>query len=215
MVTSQERKAAKTLKKGFSKFTRKEVFEYLGITHLLPWDFEVEPIAPSDLFKAHLDRIACFDLEGSEEGKKLIIDAVLTEAIQPFRQTLKIWKGINLEGDIAQGEADYLIAVNKGYFDRPVLCVIEAKRDDFYQGLSQCLIEMKTCQFYNQQTNPENTSLGSLDLFGIVTNGEAWKYFKLNQNAAYETLLHSISDVGDVLGRLHYLLKQCENSLKN
>ena len=200
-------KTHKIGKKAFSKFTRKEVFEYVGITHLVDWSIEFKSIAPSHDFQIHLERITCFDLEGSEEGKKLMIDAILTEAIQPFKQTLKIWKGATLEGDIAQGEADYLITPNKGYFDSPFLCVIEAKRDDFYQGLAQCLIEMKTCQWQNQQFGK------TFDMFGIVTNGEGWKYFKLDQQAAYETTLYSISDIAEIIGRLHYILTQCEKNL--
>lgn len=74
-------KAHKTSKKAFSKFTPKEVFEYLGIIQLTAWTIKAEPITPSVEFQTHLDRIACFDLEGSEEGKKLVIDAILTEAI--------------------------------------------------------------------------------------------------------------------------------------
>ena len=200
-------KVHKTVKKAFSKFSRKEVFEYVGITHLTDWSLEFEAIAPSHDFQAHLERITCFDLEGSEEGKKLMIDAILTEAIQPFKQTLKIWKGAALEGDIAQGAADYLITPNKGYFDSPFLCIIEAKRDDFYQGLAQCLIEMKTCQWHNQQSGK------TFDVFGIVTNGEGWKYFKLDQKAAYETTLYSISDIAVIIGGLHYLLAECDKNL--
>ncbi len=200
-------KAHKPGKKGFSRFTRKEVFEYIGITHLTDWRFEFEAIAPSDFFITHLERIACFDLEGSEEGKKLVIDAILTEAIQPFKQNLKIWKGITFAGDIAQGEADYLITANKGYVDAPLLCVIEAKRDDFYQGLAQCLVEMKTCQYQNQQSGQ------SFDVFGIVTNGEGWKYFKLDAQAAYETTLYSISDIAAILGGLRYLFTACDKNL--
>ena len=200
-------KAHKAAKKAFSKFTRKEVFEYLGITHLTEWSVEFEPIVPSQDFQTHFERITCFDLEGSEEGKKLVIDAILVEAIQPFKQNLKIWKGAALEGDIAQGEADYLVTPNKGYFDNPFLCVVEAKRDDFYQGLAQCLIEMKTCQWQNQQVGHAS------DVFGIVTNGEGWKFYRLAQQAVYETALYSISDIAVILGGLHSLLAECEKNL--
>ncbi len=196
-------KTHKAVKKAFSKFTRKEAFESIGITHLTSWAIEFEAISPGHDFQTHLERIACFDLEGSEEGKKLIIDAILTEAIQPFKHKLKIWKGVTLEGDIALGEVDYLITANKGYFDLPLLCVIEAKRDDFYQGLAQCLVEMKTCQWHHQQVGK------SFDIFGIVTNGEGWKYFKLDQKAAYETTLYSISDIAAIIGGLHYLFTKC------
>jgi hypothetical protein len=197
----------KTIKKAFSKMTRKEVFESIGIRDINYWYFDSDPISPSHEFQTHLDRITCFDLSGSEEGKKLLIDAILTEAIQPFKQKLKIWKGVALEGEEAQGEVDYLITANKGYLDSPFLCVVEAKRDDFYQGLTQCLIEMRACQWHHQQLNKD------FDLFGVVTNGEGWKFYKLSQNVAYETTLHSISDVSTIIGRLHYLFRHCEAHL--
>ena len=52
----------KTVKRGFSKFTRKEVFEYIGITHLTAWSIEFAAIDPSDYFQDHLERIAYLDL---------------------------------------------------------------------------------------------------------------------------------------------------------
>lgn len=51
------------------------------------------------------------------------------------------------------------------------------------------------------------------DVFGIVTNGEGWKYFKLDQTAAYETTLYSISDIAAIIGGLRYLLTEYEKNL--
>jgi hypothetical protein len=206
MATNKLQKPVKVTKKGFSKFSHKEAYEYLKVEHLVSWNIEFDTIKPSEIFEKCLERITIFDLQGSEEGKKLIIDAILVEALQSFRQKLKVWKGVNLEGDIAHGEADYLITVNKGYLETPFLCIIEAKRDDFYQGLAQCLVEMKTCQWKHQQESR------NIDILGIVTNGEGWKYYKLDkQNIAFETILYS--DIPMILGGLHYLFQQCEKNI--
>jgi hypothetical protein len=206
MATTKLQKPVKAHKKEFSKFSHREAYQYLSIDYLKIWNIEIKIIEPSELFQKHLERLSIFDIQGSEEGKKIIIDTILIEALQDFRQKLKIWKGVNLEGDIAHGEADYLITVNKGYLETPFLCIIEAKRDDFYQGLAQCLVEMKTCQWRHHQEGRD------IDILGIVSNGETWKYYKLDkQNIAFETI--SYSDIPMILGGLHYLFKQCEQNL--
>jgi hypothetical protein len=210
MAITKLQKPVKAHKKGFSKFSHKEAYEYLQIEHLISWHIEFETVEPSELFQKHLERVSIFDLQGSEEGKKIIINAILIEVLQAFGEKLKIWKGVNLEGDIAHGEADYLITANKGYLDTPFLCIIEAldkfEGDDFYQGLAQCLVEMKTCQWKHQQEGR------NMDILGIVSNGETWKYFKLDkQNIAFETI--SYCDIPIILGGLHYLFKQCEQNL--
>jgi len=194
-------------KKAFSRFTLSEAYKQLSLTQLIPWAIDFSPVAPTDAFQLHLKRLQAFDIQRSEEGKKLLIDAILIEAIQDFKR-LKFWKGANLESDIAHGAADYLLAENRGYLEAPFLCVIEAKKDDFEQGLAQCLVEMQACQWSNRAGDRD------LDVFGIVTNGEGWKFYKLDQaGKGHETLLYSISELENILGQLHYIFQQCERNL--
>lgn len=194
-------------KKAFSRFKVDEAFKQLHLTHLTPWSLDIIPVAPSPAFQNHLDRLQFFDLERSEEGKKLLIDAILLEAIQPFKQ-FKFWKGANLESDVAHGAADYLLTEQRRYFEAPFLCVVEAKKDDFEQGLAQCLMEMDACQISNRKMNQE------LDIFGIVTNGEGWKFYKLTlTGTVYETLLYSISDIDSIFGILQIIFQDCQNNL--
>ena len=121
----------------------------MGLNDLLPWSLQAEALPPSDFFHEHLYRLRRhFDLEGYEESKKLLIDALCDEAINRCDR-LKIWTGAQLEGDVAAGYVDYLIAERKRYLDTPMLCIIEAKKDDFEQGLAQCLVEMQACQWKN------------------------------------------------------------------
>ena len=194
-------------KKPFSSFSYRDAFKQLNLTQLAAWQSDMFPVPASGFFQEHMQRLQCFDLSSSEESKKLIIDAILAEAIQTFKH-LKIWKGAALESDIATGEADYLISEHKAYLEAPFVCIVEAKRDDFYQGLAQCLVEMQACQWNNQQLGK------TFDSFGIVTNGEGWKFYKLSTDiAAYETPLYSISNLDSVLGWLHYIFQHCEQNL--
>ena len=194
-------------KKAFSKFTLNEAYKLLNLERLTTWEIEFEPIAPSTAFKQHLERLQLFDLERSEEGKKLLIDAILLEAIQPFPE-LKIWKGANLESETAHGAADYLFTENRGYFEAAFLCVVEAKKDDFEQGLAQCLVEMQACQWSNQQIDR------TLDVFGIVTNGSTWQFYQLLQSGAVrETLPYAISNLAAIFGQLRAIFQAAKDSL--
>ncbi|MGB8699690.1 MAG: hypothetical protein WCD18_09770 [Thermosynechococcaceae cyanobacterium] len=207
MTPTKTIKSPHPRKKNFSSFSYKEAFKQLNLTQLRPWTPEFTEISPSDFFQQHLLRLKRFDLTTSEEAKKLIIDAILAEGIQDF-ETLKIWKAAALESDTLNGQADYLIAENRAYIEAPLLCIVEAKKDDFEQGLAQCLVEMQACQWNNQQINKV------IDVLGIVTNGEGWKFYKLTTSGvAHETLLYSISDLNAILGLLHSIFQQCEQNL--
>lgn len=204
---TQSTKPSPHHKKSFSSFRYKDAFKQLNITNLVTWQIEVQPIDPSDFFQQRLSRLQCFDLQSYERSKELLIDAICEEAIQQF-ETLKIWKGANLESDVVAGEVDYLVAERKAYLEAPLVCIIEAKKDDFEQGLAQCLVEMQACQWNNAQLGKVIT------IFGIVTNGEGWKFYRLDpNNQVYETVLYSMSDLSSVLGILHEIFQVCEQNL--
>ncbi len=192
-------------KKQFSNFTQREAFELLGIENLCEWTISAPPIPPAPFFQERMTRLqAAFDLSSSEHAKELLIDAVCEEAILPHA-TLKIWKGAPLSAENTSGYADYLVAKRRRYLSHPFLCVIEAKKDDFEKGLAQCLVEMHACQWTNRQDSVDR------EVFGIVTNGEVWKFYKLEQTgAAYESLPYSIRQVEDVLGVLSFIFAACE-----
>ena len=97
-----------------------------------------------------------------------------------------------------------LVAKRRDYLDLPYLCVVEAKRDDFEQGLAQCLVEMYTCQWQHTAVNI------AIDCFGIVTNATTWQFYKRSiQGLVYESRLYTSGDPAQLLGILNYVFKQC------
>jgi hypothetical protein len=208
MTTPKDQKKTKPGKKPFSKFNLDDAYHALNIRRLNPWDLQPKAIEPSETFQTYLKRIQHnFDLTRSEDSKKLVIDLVFIEAIEPF-PNLKVWKGVRLESDIAKGAADYLITENVVYIGSPMLCVVEAKKDDFEQGLAQCLIEMHACQWNNQQAGR------SIDILGIVTNGNSWQFYKLTAtNKVYETPRHDVINLPIILGILNAIFQDCDKSL--
>lgn len=198
----------KERKKSFSSFTYKEACKYLNITELNRWTIEADPIPISDFFRQRLDRLKKFDLEDFEVSKTLLIDAICDEGLEGVTR-LKIWKGAYLEGEDVSGNADYLIAERRAYLEAPFVCVTEAKRDDFRQGAAQCLVEMKACQWANQK-------LGKLiDTYGIVTNGEGWKFYKLaTSGEVSESLMSGANQMPILLGQLRAFFELCEKNLE-
>lgn len=196
-------------KKSFSSFNQREAFKFLNLSKTIKWKIEYSALNPSKFLQQRLERLErIFDLKTNEKSKELIIDAICEEALDQF-ELLKIWKGAALASDGITGNVDYLIAESKDYLEAPFLCVVEAKNDDFIQSFAQCLVEMKACQLNNQEIGKY------IDVFGIVTNGETWKFYRLTiNNIAYETLPYSISDIPTILGILHNILTQCQQYLE-
>jgi hypothetical protein len=201
MIAIQERK------KSFSSFTYKEAFKQLGLTELVRWSLTAEPVPISAFFQQRLDRLQRFDLESLEVSKTLLIDAICEEGLEGFER-LRVWKGAYLEGEKTCGNTDYLIAERRGYLEAPYVCAIEAKKDDFEQGAAQCLVEMQACQWINRQLGREMT------IYGIVTNGEGWKFYRLEVTGAVsESLLHGIGEMSILLGLLRVFFGLCAQNL--
>ena len=195
-------------KKSFSSFTYREAFKHLGVSELKRWSIEAEPVPISDFFQQRLQRLQRFDLESLEVSKTLLIDAICEEGLEGFDR-LRVWKGPYLEGEKTCGNADYLIAQRRAYLEGPFVCVIEAKKDNFEQGTAQCLVEMQACQWSNQELGR------AMPIYGIVTNGEGWKFYRLEGDGGVsETLLHGIGEMSILLGFLRSFLGLCEQNLE-
>ena len=194
-------------KKSFSSFTQPEALKYLGLKKLTPWSFSASPVEMSDFFHQRLHRLNRFDLKSFEVSKTLLIDAICEEGLEGFDR-LRVWKGPYLEGEKTCGNADYLIAQRRAYLEGPFVCVIEAKKDNFEQGTAQCLVEMQACQWSNREWSR------SVPIYGIVTNGEGWKFYRLEgDGCVWETLLHGIGEMSILLGLLRSFFLLCEQNL--
>ncbi len=197
----------KKLKKNFSSFNANEALQELQVNELIRWEIEFQPYEPSSFLPERLRRLENFDLTFSERAKELLIDAFCEEVVEKHPH-LKIWKSAPLQSDELTGQVDYLIAPKRAYLSTPLLCVVEAKKDDFEKGLAQCLVEMKACRWNNEQVNNQ------IDVYGIVTNGEVWKFYKLSlEGQVFETLPYSLGDRDKILGILEQVFTKCEQSL--
>jgi hypothetical protein len=116
---------------------------------------------------------------------------ILKEIFKKHDDALMLWanKSIAYNKELS-GMPDYIIAKQsergKIIFGKPILAVVEAKKDDFEGGWEQCLLEMFTIQKINGNPN--------ISVYGIVTNGDNWEFGKLENkvfslNLAFCTVL--------------------------
>jgi hypothetical protein len=148
---------------------------YAGQTDFLPWQIEAEPRPASPFLTEALSRFDAFDLTGSEAAKLLLIDILLTETVPQFPR-LRVWKSKPLESETLTGIADYIIAPKRAFVRTPLLCAVEAKKDDFEQGTAQCVAEMAACRAVNEADGHHP------DVYGMVSNGQAWQFYYLAYN---------------------------------
>ncbi len=113
-----------------------------------------------------------------------------------------------METDTLKGVADYLITPRQAYIETPLLCVAEAKKDDFVRGAAQCLAEMVACRQNNQSAGYK------IDIFGIVSNGQDWKFYKLTQTPEiFETPPYDRTYLPELLGVLDAICAECTKNV--
>src|SRR5258708_5448358 len=117
-------------KRKYSAFTLKDAMQLIPSERFTDWALEAPLRPPSDNLRANLRSLEAFDLKTSEAAKVLLMDFVFAEVV-PSHAKLRIWKEVILTTDTMTGVADYLIAPRRAYLETPLMCVSEAKRDDF------------------------------------------------------------------------------------
>lgn len=187
--------------------TLEEAMQLIGRDALTQWHIPAPPRSPGETLQEILRRFASFDLQSSESAKTLLIDALFVEIV-PLHPNLKVWKEAPLNTDTTTGVADYVIAPKRAYMATPLLCVAEAKKDDFAKGRIQCLAEMAACRWSNEQRGQ------TLEVYGIVSNGQAWQFYKLTlAGEVFETSLYGMEDLSGVLGALNYVCTECAKNV--
>ncbi len=93
---------------------------------------------------------------------------------------LPLWSHCPLNVDESlnlNGSPDYILAPTSkggGRFTTPVVCLVEAKRDDFISGWAQVAAEMIASQKKNNNID--------IPIFGLVSSGKVWEFGMLQKN---------------------------------
>ncbi len=166
------------------------------------------PVAPPAGFLKDLEfNRANMDVFSSEASRtELVISPLLREAYKRFAHHLSFWiqKPLNYNEKLS-GTPDYLIAtksaLGKTVLETPLVVVVEAKKNDFEQGWGQCLAELVAAQKINDDS--------SRPVYGIVTDGELWKFGKLVESEfVLEPTGYTLSDLPELFGALIHIFEK-------
>ncbi|MBX2863352.1 MAG: hypothetical protein KTR27_07325 [Leptolyngbyaceae cyanobacterium MAG.088] len=164
----------------YSKFSLQKVQQEFGLNvheaiHFLP---QLPTVSPDTLLSATLaDGLPLALAQGNEKARsEWIINPILTAVRRLANTKVSVFSGKEFNVDPSQelvGYVDFLIARSPRLLvlESPVIMMVEAKPENLNAGLGQCAAEMIAAQIFNQQ--PEKT------IYGCVTNGELWKFLKL------------------------------------
>ena len=195
------------MRRKYSGFNLRDALELLGVETFVPWNIAAAPMASTEHLQEDLRRFESFDLETSEAAKLLLLDALFAEIV-PRYPNLKVWKSAPLETQALTGIADYVIAPKRAYLATPLLCVAEAKRDDFVQGRAQCLVEIAACVAQNRADGH------TPDVYGVVSNGQVWQfYWRETAGTVHESDLFTVSALPKLLAALDFVCAACAQNV--
>jgi hypothetical protein len=141
-----------------------------------------------------------------------LISPILT--IVAKRHNLPVWSHLRLDVSEAEGLVgipDFIIAPASNIgttFKNPIICVSEAKQENFNEGWGQTVAEMVAAQKFNNNQD--------LEIFGIVTTGNIWQFGKLeNSRLTLEVVAYSaVENLQQLLNILNWMFQTAKSNLE-
>jgi hypothetical protein len=131
---------------------------------------------------------------------EMIIAPILMEVVRASHRQLNLFSGPTFSVDRSlglDGSCNYLLTRSpEQYFvDRPVMAVIEAKREDVVTGLGQCLAALVGVQRFN------GDAVTLPYVLGAVTTGSVWRFVMLTgTHASIDRTEYYLPQVDKILG---------------
>ena len=191
----------------YSNLSTKDLKKNFGVTEVIRANVfaEISPRPISDWLKKTLQLNVIFALDqGTEKARsEFIIAPILVELRQQAEEKISIFSGVEFDVDALRGltgRCDFLISRSayQRVLEAPIVVAVEAKREDFDGGITQCAAEMIAARIYNEQEeNPAH------NIYGIVTTGDIWRFLALRGNVVeIEENPFDLAEIEQIMGIL-------------
>ena len=185
----------------YTDFTLEIIKEKFNIKNQQRSLFAPLPPLPvsSDLEKA-LARARSLPIRTEKARSEWIVAPVLAELRDLTNEFFTIYSGDNLnvdDGAGLRGECDFILTKDTGAFDiqYPILCVVEAKKNDIEIGVPQCAAQLVGARLFNQKKGATPPAL-----YGCVTTGDDWLFMRLADNElTIDTRKYYLVEIGELL----------------
>jgi hypothetical protein len=166
-----------------------------------------ETLQPSAQFLSELEfSMRHIDVYASEGARcETLIYPILREVYKGYADGYALWVKKPLAYDeILSGTPDYFISTRSELgmltVGRPLIILVEAKKNDFEQGWGQCLAELVAAQKINDDPD--------FPVYGIVTDGIWWQFGYLIGDAFTQNRTNfSIDHLPDLFGAIDAVFK--------
>ncbi|NEP52782.1 MAG: hypothetical protein F6K65_29855 [Moorea sp. SIO3C2] len=179
-------------------------------TFIVSQDTDPPEIFLKDL-EFYKETIDVFSSEASRS--EIIISPLLRELYKKYYKIYSFWIQKSIFYDqVLSGTPDYIFStkseLGKTVLEKPLLIIIEAKKNDFQQGWGQCLAELVASQKINQDIKRP--------VYGIVTDGNLWQFGRLQRDIFTQNIENfTIDKLSRLYGALDYLILLTENYTNN
>lgn len=122
----------------------------------------------------------------TEKAKsEMIVAPILIELRRMLNNQISLFSGVKFNVDNTKGLngfCDFLVSRDRqqSFIKSPVIAIVEAKNDNLKSGYAQCMAEMVAARIFNERNGKEIENI-----YGVVTNGNQWKFLKLARNVIY------------------------------
>ena len=162
-------------------------------------------VQPSPILTTLLQENLSFAIAvGTEKARsEFIIAQVLSEVRRQlnYRVSLFSGSGFTVDRDLGLiGFCGFLLSSSEEQLEitSPVVIIIEAKREDIFGSVGQCIAAMVAAQIFNEQHHNEIPII-----YGVVTSGTNWRFIKLERNLVQiDAIEYYVSEVDKILGIL-------------
>ncbi|NET67820.1 MAG: hypothetical protein F6K63_26885 [Moorea sp. SIO1G6] len=179
-------------------------------TFIVSQDTDPPEIFVKDL-EFYKETIDVFSSEASRS--EIIISPLLRELYKKYYKIYSFWIQKTIFYDqVLSGTPDYIFStkseLGKTVLEKPLVIILEAKKNDFQQGWGQCLAELVASQKINQDVQRP--------VYGIVTDGNLWQFGRLQRDIFTQNVENfTIDKLSRLYGALDYLILLTENYTSN
>jgi len=191
----------------YNQFTLDDVKQKLGLTvREVEGAFaEVAPAAPSEWLAETLREGTSLALSYATEKARSewIIAPILLEVRRRHRGGVAVFSGAEFDVDAERGLTgfcDWIVTRSPELFsiEAPVVAVVEAKNENFRQGVPQCIAEMFAARLFNERRKREGRMV-----YGAVTTGDVWRFLRLEgEVVTIDVSAYYLREIDRVLGVL-------------
>jgi hypothetical protein len=200
----------------YGDFTLELALARLGLTQTAEALFPAAgPVAAPEWLVQFLARNTPVAVSNEKARSESLIAPVLTAVRETSGDRIAVFSGPQFNVDPIRGlvgECDFLLTLSPPIYpiSAPVVAVAEAKWGDLDLGMGQCVAEMVAAREFNR-----NAGLPERPVFGCVTNGESWLFYRLDgDRLRADSRRYYIIRLDELLGVFRAILEEYDRATR-